>query len=291
MVRAAAVVARVSAAPTRRSAVRAAISPSRRLPASRRPPVRRRRAPTVARPGPAGPARAVTARWVAPGRSEAPAVTRAPAAQPETRVPAVLAATRAPAEQVGPVDRAVRRPTAAPPTAARPPGSVEPAELVLAAGLPARFRAARLVRMTVGLVPAPAGGAATLRTLPQVQGPVVRVAAVARVPPAVRTVAPVAKPTVALRVTVPVAGRVTRRVVRLPLRATASPLQSAWLAAVLVARATVRPGHRPVAPPVLAVLALVVQVALAGGGMPAVGAGEVDRVAPAEPGVPGSEGR
>src|SRR5437016_5920465 len=148
MARAAAVVARVSAAPTRRSAVRAAISPSRRLPASRRPPVRRRRAPTVARPGPAGPARAVTARWVASGRSEAPAVTRAPAAQPETRAPAVLAATRAPAEQVGPVERVVPRPTAARPTAARPPGSAELAELVLAAGLPATFRAARLVRMS-----------------------------------------------------------------------------------------------------------------------------------------------
>src|SRR5437870_8650953 len=155
MVRAAAVVARVSAAPTRRSAVRAAISPSRRLPASRRPPVRRRRAPTVARPGPAGPARAVTARWVAPGPSEAPVVTRAPAAQPETRVLAVLAVTRAPAEQVGPVDRAVPRPTAARPTAARPPGSAEPAELVLAAGLPATFRAARLVRMSVRLAPPP----------------------------------------------------------------------------------------------------------------------------------------
>jgi len=44
----------------------------------------------------------------------------------------------------------------------------------------------------------------------------------------------------------------------------ASPLQSAWLAAVLVARAAARVGHRPVAPPGLAVLALVVPVALAG---------------------------
>src|SRR5438094_9682191 len=109
MVRAAAVVARVSAAPTRRSAVRAAISPSRRLPASRRPPVRRRRAPTVARPGPAGPARAVTARWVAPGRSEAPAVTRAPAAQPETRVPAGLVANRETPDQGGVEERGVPR--------------------------------------------------------------------------------------------------------------------------------------------------------------------------------------
>src|SRR5438552_4665794 len=186
MVRAAAVVARVSAAPTRRSAVRAAISPSRRLPASRRPPVRRRRAPTVARPGPAGPARAVTARWVAPGRSEAPAVTRAPAAQPETRVPAVLVATRAPAEQVVLADRVVPRATAARPRAARQPGSAETAELVPAAGLPATFRAARLVRMSVRLAPPP--------VVPAARRP-----AVVRLPPG--TAQPVAVPgAVALRV-------------------------------------------------------------------------------------------
>src|SRR5207244_2187307 len=88
MARAAAVVARVSAAPTRRSAVRAAISPSRRLPASRRPPVRRRRAPTVARPGPAGPARAVTARVGAAGRGGARWVRRAVRLAPPPGVPA-----------------------------------------------------------------------------------------------------------------------------------------------------------------------------------------------------------
>src|SRR5437667_7305460 len=113
-------------------------------------------------------------------------------------------------------------------------------------------------------VPERAGRAATLRTLPQVQGPVVRVAAVARVPPAVRTVAPVALPTVALRVTVPVARQVARRVVRLLPQATVSPLGSVRLAAVLVARAAARAGHRPVALVVLGVPALEVRVGLVG---------------------------
>src|SRR5439155_18718656 len=110
-------------------------------------------------------------------------------------------------------------------------------------------------------------------TLPQVQGPVVRVAAVARVPPAVRTVAPVALPMVALRVTVPVVRRVTRRVVRLLPQATVSPLGWARPAAVLVARAAARAGHRPVVLAVLAVLAVVVPVALAGRGVHSVTGG------------------
>src|SRR5207253_6222464 len=78
-----------------------------------------------------------------------------------------------------PVDRAVPRPTAARPTAARPPGSAEPAELVLAAELPATFRAARLVRMSVRLAPPP--------VVPAARRP-----AVVRLPPG--TAQPVAVP-------------------------------------------------------------------------------------------------
>src|SRR5207249_2319633 len=176
-----------------------------------------------------------------------------------------------PAEQAGPVEQVVPRATATRSMVARPPGQVEQVELVRQAGVPPTRRAAYLVRMSVRLAPPPVVPAAvrpavvlvppgTARPL-AVPGPVVvrlLEAGRARVPPAVRTVAPVAWPTVALRVTVPVARRVTRRVVRLLPQATVSPLGSARPAAVLVARAAARAGHRPVVLAVLAVPALVV---------------------------------
>ncbi len=153
--RATVVVAPASTAPTRRSAARAAISPSRRLRALGPPPVRRRRAPTVARPGPAVRVPEVMERWVVQRRPEVPVEARVPAAQLEAQVLEVLAVPRAPAEQAGPVEQVVPRATATRSMVARPPGQVEQVELVRQAGVPPTRRAAYLVRMSVRLAPPP----------------------------------------------------------------------------------------------------------------------------------------